>query len=83
MVIGTLVDTGRADKPLTRTDVESLLRKVGSTEKLSLRGQNLIEIDLHNFDLTGADLTRHYSCTCLEVGGSGANVTSGSKARKS
>lgn len=48
--------TDREDKPLTRADVERLIRQVGSSEKLNLRGRNLRGIDLSHFDLTKANL---------------------------
>src|SRR6266566_4511792 len=48
--------TSRADRPLTREDVEHLIQKVGSPDKLNLSGQNLEKINLTDFDLSGADL---------------------------
>jgi hypothetical protein len=38
--------TDRADKPLTRVDVEYLLHQVGSPEKLDLSKANMTGIDL-------------------------------------
>jgi uncharacterized protein YjbI with pentapeptide repeats len=49
--------TGTEDQPLTRSDVERLLREVGSSEKLNLSSRNLNGIDLLAFDLTGANLS--------------------------
>ena len=46
----------RANEPLTRTDVENLLRELSSPEGLHLSDQNLSGIDLSNFDLSGATL---------------------------
>jgi uncharacterized protein YjbI with pentapeptide repeats len=48
--------TDLEDKPLTREDVERLVREVGGPNKLRLSGRNLKEIDLSDFDLNGADL---------------------------
>ena len=45
------------DGPLTRADVENLLREAGSTDKLKLIGLNLRGINLTSFNLERADLT--------------------------
>src|SRR5258708_6351141 len=47
-----------AARALSREDIESLLREMGSPDKLDLSGQNLSEIDLTDFDLAGANLLR-------------------------
>ena len=39
-------ETGREDRPLTRADVERLLREAGSPDKLELSSRNLEGIDL-------------------------------------
>jgi uncharacterized protein YjbI with pentapeptide repeats len=49
-------DTGRKDRPLTRADVERLLQKVGSPDKLDLSLENLERVDLSYFNLSGANL---------------------------
>lgn len=56
MVTGTQIETNQEDKPLTRTDVEQLLKEAGSPDKLDLSGKNMRDIDLSHFDLTGANL---------------------------
>ncbi len=48
--------TGKSVFPLTRTDVELLLSRVGSSAKLDLSLQNLKQIDLSYMDLRGANL---------------------------
>jgi uncharacterized protein YjbI with pentapeptide repeats len=45
------------EEPLTRADVERLLRKVGSPKELNLSGRNLKGIDLAHFDLSMANLS--------------------------
>jgi len=57
MNIDTERDTDRQDKPLTRADVEYLLQKAGSADKLHLHGENLKGADLSDFKLRGADLS--------------------------
>jgi hypothetical protein len=69
--------TGRVDKPLTRRDVERLLRELSIADQLDLSAQNLSGIDLTNFDLTkatlsGANLTR---AILTRATLSGANLT--------
>lgn len=49
--------TNTEDPPLTRADVERLLREVGSPHKLNLSGRNLNGIDLSEFNLVGANLS--------------------------
>src|SRR5437016_6099606 len=50
-------ETSREDKPLTRADVERLLREAGSPDKLNLSGRNLSMINLTHFGLSGANLS--------------------------
>ena len=45
------------DKPLTRADVEDLLRKAGSPDKLDLSGRNLSQINLAGFNLERVNLS--------------------------
>ena len=49
--------TNTEDPPLTRADVERLLREAGSPDKLDLSGRNLNGIDLSEFNLVGANLS--------------------------
>jgi len=58
MNIDTEKDTDRRDKPLTRTDVEHLLKEAGSSSNLNLHGENLMGADLSDLDLSGANLSR-------------------------
>lgn len=56
MTTGIQTQIAQEDKPLTRADVEQLLREVGSSDKLNLSGRNLSGIDLASFSLRGATL---------------------------
>jgi uncharacterized protein YjbI with pentapeptide repeats/4-hydroxybenzoate polyprenyltransferase len=47
----------KRDSPLTRADIEGLLRKVGRIDQLNLSNQNLADIDLSDIDLIGANLS--------------------------
>src|SRR6266567_2993845 len=58
MVTNTYSNTDRADRPLTREDVEELLQRVGSSDRLNLEGRNLRSIDLSNLNLARAILRR-------------------------
>ncbi len=49
--------TRHSDRPLTRADVEELLQRAGSSQKLSLQNQNLRDIDLSGFDLRGTNFS--------------------------
>jgi uncharacterized protein YjbI with pentapeptide repeats len=55
MSVPTKVD--QKDTPLTRGDVECLLQKAGSPDKLELIGLNLREINLVGFNLEGVNLS--------------------------
>ncbi len=57
MSVGTQSETGQADRPLTRADVERLITQVGSPDQLNLHGKNLRGADLSHLDLHGADLS--------------------------
>jgi Pentapeptide repeats (8 copies) len=57
MSINTGEKTAKEDNPLTRTDVERLLREVGSSNRLDLSGRNLKGIDLAYLNLKGANLS--------------------------
>jgi uncharacterized protein YjbI with pentapeptide repeats/4-hydroxybenzoate polyprenyltransferase len=48
---------GKRDRPLTRADIESFLRKVGKIDQLNLSSQNLADIDLSDINLSGAQLS--------------------------
>ncbi len=50
------IDAGKSDSPLTRADVDQLLRTVENTAQLDLRFQNLQQIDLSYMDLQGVNL---------------------------
>ncbi len=57
MSIGIPVVTGRKDRPLTKADVERRLQEVGSPNKLNLTLENLEDVDLSHFGLSGANLS--------------------------
>jgi uncharacterized protein YjbI with pentapeptide repeats len=72
MNINLNANTGQEDKPLTRADIEHLLQKVGSSDKLILKHRNLIKIDLHKFSLHKTDLS---GANLSEANLSGANLS--------
>ena len=52
--IDALSRTDRADRPLSRNDIEHLLLRVGTSEKLILDNANIMCADLSHFDLSGS-----------------------------
>src|SRR5437868_4649906 len=58
MNVDSGIRTSRADRPLTRADIEQRIQEAGGSNRLDVRGQNLHEIDLHMVDLRGANLSR-------------------------
>jgi Pentapeptide repeats (8 copies) len=59
------------DGPLTRTDVERLLREAGGPDRLDLSDRDLVRIDLAHFNLQGTNLSR---TNLREANLSGANL---------
>jgi len=53
MSVDILVKADKEDKPLTRADVERLLREAGSPDNLNLSGRNLKGSDLTSLNLMG------------------------------